>query len=152
MIVYKIQLNDGTVIDGLRMNGTCFVSLKKLNKDVFRPTNLKGVKIENEDSGEVKVYSSMDLAFFIAGNSDTSFSLIQSPDPDENSFSVGARLGFLSLMTNVDMNSVYPITTEKIKCWFELGFWTTSMLRDLVRSGKMTSAEYKEIAGVNFDA
>lgn len=36
---------------------------------------------------------------------------------------------------------------EKIKAWYEKHIWTKKMVRDAVKKGKITAAEYEEITG-----
>ncbi len=36
---------------------------------------------------------------------------------------------------------------EKIKRYYELGFWNEEMVRNAVTKGKITEKEYKEIIG-----
>ena len=39
---------------------------------------------------------------------------------------------------------------NKIKCYYEKGLWTERMVRDAVRRGKITAAEYTEITGLQY--
>ena len=47
--MYKITLNDGTVIDNLTVNGTNFVSKDKVDESIFTKDNLKKVTINDTD-------------------------------------------------------------------------------------------------------
>ena len=39
---------------------------------------------------------------------------------------------------------------EKIKSYYERGFWTKAMVRDAVAKGKITPEEYTEITGYEY--
>ena len=39
---------------------------------------------------------------------------------------------------------------EKIKGWYEAGWWTKCMVKDAVVKGKITADEYKEITGEDY--
>lgn len=39
---------------------------------------------------------------------------------------------------------------DKIKKWYDDGFWTLAMVRQACEKGKITEAEFKEITGENF--
>ena len=39
---------------------------------------------------------------------------------------------------------------EKIKNWYERGFWTKRMVADAVITNRITAAEYEEITGEPF--
>ena len=41
---------------------------------------------------------------------------------------------------------------EKIKGWYEAGWWTKSMVKDAVVKEKITGDEYKEITGEDYVA
>lgn len=56
--IYKITLDDGTVISGLRKNGDNFISSAKITESVFED-NLAVVKIDDGEREET--HSNMDL-------------------------------------------------------------------------------------------
>ena len=39
---------------------------------------------------------------------------------------------------------------EKVKGWYEAGWWTKSMVKDAVVKEKITGDEYKEITGEDY--
>lgn len=39
---------------------------------------------------------------------------------------------------------------EKIKYWYAIGTWNINMVRNAVKKGKITEAEFKEITGENY--
>lgn len=39
---------------------------------------------------------------------------------------------------------------NKIKEYYEYGFWTEKMVRDAVQKGKITAEEFTEITGKNY--
>ena len=49
MSTYTITLGNGTVLDGLTMNGSMFVSQTEITKDLFTPEALKQVTIVESD-------------------------------------------------------------------------------------------------------
>ena len=56
--IYKITLDDGTVISGLRKNGDNFISSTKITESIFED-NLAVVKID--DGEQEEVHNNMDL-------------------------------------------------------------------------------------------
>lgn len=41
---------------------------------------------------------------------------------------------------------------EKYQGYYEAGFWNTAMLKNIVKKGKLTKAEFKEITGEAYTA
>lgn len=39
---------------------------------------------------------------------------------------------------------------SKIKSYFDAGFWTLDMVKNAVKKGKITKAEFEEITGVKY--
>lgn len=39
---------------------------------------------------------------------------------------------------------------DRIKYYYKSGFWTEKMVRDAVRKGKITPAEFTEITGLRY--
>lgn len=42
------------------------------------------------------------------------------------------------------------IVKNKIKAYYEAGFWALEMVKNAVKKGKITKAEFEEITGVKY--
>lgn len=47
------------------------------------------------------------------------------------------------------MHSRYFYSIER---WYESGYWNTAMVKNAVKKGKLTEAEFKEITGADYEA
>ena len=49
-------------------------------------------------------------------------------------------------------DTAYSKNFEKYKGYYEAGYWNMEMLKNVVKKGKLTKAEYKEITGETYAA
>ena len=77
--MYKITLNDGTVIDNLTVNGTNFVSKDKIDESIFTKDNLKKVTINDTVYENLVFIQQMKLAdgYYIAFRQKTAEEITQ---------------------------------------------------------------------------
>ena len=48
------------------------------------------------------------------------------------------------------MNNEHSKNFDKIKLWYESGFYTKNMVRNMVKKGQITPEEYEEITGEKY--
>ena len=99
--MYKITLNDGTVIDNLTVNGTNFVSKDKIDESIFTKDNLKKVTINDTVYENLVFIQQMKLAdgYYIAFRQKTA---------EENQKYLidkqRADIDYIALMSGVDLD------------------------------------------------
>ena len=98
--MYKITLNDGTVIDNLTVNGTNFVSKDKVDESIFTKDNLKKVTINDTVYENLVFIQQMKLAdgYYIAFRQKTA---------EENQKYLidkqRADIDYIALMSDIDL-------------------------------------------------
>ena len=98
--MYKITLNDGTVIDNLTVNGTNFVSKDKIDESIFTKDNLKKVTINDTDYENLVFIQQMMLSdgYYIAFRQKTA---------EENQKYLidkqRADIDYIALMSDIDL-------------------------------------------------
>lgn len=99
-MAYSITLTDGTVIDNLEMNGTCFISDNPIDEDIFMD-NLYGVVISD---GEIEeVHEQMDL-IRAWEDQDKCWFALREVSPEEMEYAKNrADIQYLAMMADIEL-------------------------------------------------
>lgn len=102
--LYKITLSDGSVLDGLRLNGNNFISDKELTADVF-DGNCDSVTIEHEESGEKisENHENMRLVQVTKIGAEWWFILEDIPQSEMDTIKMQSDIAYVAMMTGVDL-------------------------------------------------
>lgn len=97
--IYKITLDDGTVISGLHLNGNNFVSYSPITEDVF-DGNLSKVIID--DGEQEEIHGPMRLIQISRIGQEYLFILDDVPEKELEQMKVRADLDYLAMMTEIE--------------------------------------------------
>lgn len=98
--IYTITLDDGTQIKNLTMNGTCFVSKKRLDPDVFEG-NLAEVIISHEDIHET--HGPMRFIEAASPDEDYYFVLIDISPDELWRMKMEATMNYFAMMSDIEL-------------------------------------------------
>lgn len=77
--MYKITLNDGTILENLELNGNNYISKEKISESVFTAKALKRVEVLDEESGLAEVLNDTMLIQLMETNGEYWFILAEKP-------------------------------------------------------------------------
>lgn len=99
--IYSVTLADGTVIDGLRMNGNNFISTTTIDADIF-DGNLSMVVISDGETEET--HENMDLIHLTAYDSGEYWFALRELSAEEiEKLQMRSDIEYLSMMTGVEL-------------------------------------------------
>lgn len=100
----KITLADGTVLDGLGLNGNNYISSKKLTEADFAD-NLDHVTIEDAD-GNVEELENLELVQVKKYGKEYWFVLRQLSEQELKDLKTQANIEYIAMMADIDLEEV----------------------------------------------
>lgn len=98
--IYTITLDDGTVIDDLRLNGNNFISQTEINSEIF-DGNLAHVVINDGERDEV--HENMELIQLINYNDEYWFILTDIPESEMKQAKLRSDVDYLAMMADIEI-------------------------------------------------
>lgn len=102
--IYTITLQDGTVLENLRMNGTCFVSSEYIDPDIFE-YNTSPVMISITSRNGTAEETHKNMRFIPTAQLDDDhyyFALVDVPESDFVILSMQSEIDYLKMMMGVE--------------------------------------------------
>lgn len=100
--VYSVTLADGTVIEGLKMNGNNFVSLVEVVADTFEDNTYPVIISDGEN---VEEHPFMELVQITKMGEEWWFVLRDLSEEELRNTKVRADIDYIALMTDVELDS-----------------------------------------------
>ena len=101
---FKITLADGTVLDGLGLNGNNYISSKKLTEDDF-DGNLDHITIEDAE-GNIEELENMELVQVKKYGKEYWFVLRQLSEQEIRDSKLQANIEYIAMMADIDLEEV----------------------------------------------
>lgn len=101
---FKITLADGTVLDGLGLNGNNYISSKKLTEADFAD-NLDHITIEDAD-GNVEELENLELVQVKKYGKEYWFVLRQLSEQELKDLRTRANIEYIAMMADIDLEEV----------------------------------------------
>ena len=103
--IYSVELADGTLIEGLTLNGNNFVSLVEVDPDIFED-NTSNVTT-TEDDGETQVvteYSEMELVQVTKMENEWWFILRELSEGELKDIKVRSDIDYIAMMSDIELD------------------------------------------------
>ena len=103
--IYSVELADGTLIEGLTLNGNNFVSLVEVDPDIFED-NTSNVTI-TEDDGETQVateYSEMELVQVTKIENEWWFILRELSEGELKYIKLRSYIDYIAMMSDIELD------------------------------------------------
>lgn len=104
---YTVELADGTLIEGLKLNGNNFVSLAEIDPDIFDNNTAPVTITENDGVNEpvAEVHENMELVQVTQMELEWWFILRDISEGELRDIKVRSDIDYIAMMSDIDLNS-----------------------------------------------
>lgn len=104
--IYSVELADGTLIEGLKLNGNNFVSLVEVDPDIFEDNTAPVTITENDGENDpvVEVHDNMDLVQVTKMENEWWFILRDIPDGELEAIKVRSDIDYIAMMSDIELD------------------------------------------------
>lgn len=101
--MYTVKLNDGTTLNNVELNGSCYISEGKIDKSVFSESNLINVTTTYENIEDCT--TNMKLVAYHYDGRKTWYSFAKKTDDELKNEKMQSNIEYLSMMSGIDLEN-----------------------------------------------